>query len=171
MIKSAVNHHTCNISINYAIKNSDQLYSQVVNTPSLVLDKISKQAANLLAHDRSQLQNPPDWLEFFETLPNATYFMRTVSDGISIDDIESNLRSCGADKAPWPSSLTVSHLGNSGVTEYLHTIFNSGLRRSITPIDRNKSLMGSIQKSNNPYQGKLTGLPPLISSKLFRKCF
>jgi hypothetical protein len=75
MIKSAFDRHTCNISINYAINNSDQLYPQVVNTPALDLDEISRQAASLIAHDGSQLEIPTDWMEYFETLPNANYLI------------------------------------------------------------------------------------------------
>jgi hypothetical protein len=71
-----------------------------VSTPSLVLEEVSRQAANLFAHNWSQLQIPPNWLEFFKTLSNATHFMQKVRDVISINDIESALRSGGADKAP-----------------------------------------------------------------------
>jgi hypothetical protein len=171
MIKSAFDGHTCNISINYAINNSDQLYPQTVSTPSLVLEEISRQAANLFAPDGSQLQIPPDWLEFFEMLPNATYFMRNVNDEISIDIIKSALCSCGADKAPGPSSFTVRHLRNSGVTEYLCTIFNAALRSGITPTDWNKLLMVFIPKSNNPYQAMLTGLRPITLLETIQKVF
>jgi hypothetical protein len=120
MIKSAFDRHTCNISINYAINNFDQLYPQVVNKQALVLDEITRQAASLFAHDESQLEIPSDWVEYLERLHNANYLMQNVSDEITIDDIEAALCSYGADKAPGPSSLTVRHLSNSGVTKYLH---------------------------------------------------
>jgi hypothetical protein len=151
MIKSAFDPHTCNISINYAKNNSDQLFPQVVNTPALVLDEITRQAANLFTHDGSLLETLTDWLEYFETLPKANYLMRKVSDEITIDNIEAALRSCGADKAPGPSSLTVRPLCKSGETKYLHTIFHAALRSGGTPTNWNQSLVIFIPKSNNPY--------------------
>jgi hypothetical protein len=133
MMKSAFQRQTRNISINYAVDNSDPIFPQVINDPPLVLIKISRQAAKLFANDGSQLIIPPDWLEFFDVLPKAIHFMQESDRETAHNDIECAPHYCGADKAPGPSFLTVRHLRNLGVTDYLYKIFYAALRVELHP--------------------------------------
>jgi hypothetical protein len=132
-IKSAFKRHTSNISMNYAVGKFDLIYLEVIIDPPLVLNEFSRQAANLFAHDRLRLIRLIDSSDFFDILHDAGHFMRKIENPLTHNDIESALCSCGTDKAPGRFHLTVRHFCNSGVTNCLHKIINTVLRRGTTP--------------------------------------
>jgi hypothetical protein len=77
MIKSAFDRHTCNISINKARNNSDHLYPLVLNTPALVLEEITRQAASLFAHDGHNWKSQPIGWNTSKRSPTATIACKT----------------------------------------------------------------------------------------------
>jgi hypothetical protein len=95
--------------------------------------------------------------------------MQDTENEITNNDIKSAICSCGAEKAPILSSLSVRHLRNSGVSDYLYKILTTVLRSDTTPTNWDKSLMAFFPKTNNPYYGMLTGVAPLLYLRPYRE--